>query len=107
MARQQSKIKVPLNALRVDTDVFMYTWASIHPTFEDGEWRVGSTTMAAITFRSPSSSNRCISNGQVSVIARAVMEQLQEERKDEIAALRADIYSDVKVRRSLCVASPI
>lgn len=32
------------------------------------------------------------------MIARAVMEQLQEERKDEIAALRADIYSDVKVR---------
>lgn len=29
------------------------------------------------------------------------MEQLQEERKDKIAALRADIYSDVKVRRSL------
>ena len=29
------------------------------------------------------------------------MEQLQEERKDKIAALRADVYSDVKVRRSL------
>lgn len=47
------------------------------------------------------SSNRNSSNGQVSVIARAVMEQLQEERKDEIAALRADVYSEVKVRRSL------
>eukprot|EP00752_Nemacystus_decipiens_P001485 g1459.t1 len=34
---------------------------------------------------------------QTSVIARAVMEQLQEERKDEIAALRADIYSEVKM----------
>lgn len=29
------------------------------------------------------------------------MEQLQEERKDEIAALRAEVYSEVKVRRSL------
>lgn len=34
---------------------------------------------------------------QVQVIARAVMEQLQEERKDEVADIRADIYSDVKV----------
>lgn len=31
------------------------------------------------------------------MIARAVVEQLQEERKDEIASLRATIYSDVKV----------
>lgn len=31
------------------------------------------------------------------MIARAVMEQLQEEKRDEMAALRADIYSDVKV----------
>ncbi|CAM9308136.1 unnamed protein product [Ectocarpus fasciculatus] len=34
---------------------------------------------------------------QVSVIARAVVEQLQEERKDEIASLRDAIYSDVKM----------
>ncbi|CAM9176054.1 unnamed protein product [Ectocarpus sp. 6 AP-2014] len=34
---------------------------------------------------------------QVSVIARAVVEQLQEERRDEIASLRAAIYSDVKM----------
>lgn len=34
---------------------------------------------------------------QVSVIARALVEQLQEERRDEIASLRAAIYSDVKV----------
>ena len=32
------------------------------------------------------------------MIARAVMEQLQQERNDEIAALRADIYSEIKVR---------
>ncbi|CAM9795518.1 unnamed protein product [Scytosiphon promiscuus] len=34
---------------------------------------------------------------QVSVIARAVMDQLREEKMDDINALRADIYSDVKV----------
>ncbi|CAB1114152.1 unnamed protein product [Ectocarpus sp. CCAP 1310/34] len=34
---------------------------------------------------------------QVSAIARAVVEQLQEERSDEIASLRAAIYSDVKM----------
>lgn len=34
---------------------------------------------------------------QVEVIARAMTEQLQEERKDELAAIRAEICSDVKV----------
>ncbi|CAM9152087.1 unnamed protein product [Hapterophycus canaliculatus] len=34
---------------------------------------------------------------KVSVIARAVMEQLQEEKMDGIAALRADVYADVKM----------
>ncbi|CAN0259132.1 unnamed protein product, partial [Ectocarpus sp. 13 AM-2016] len=34
---------------------------------------------------------------QVSVIARAVVEQLQEDRRDEIASLRAAIYSDVQM----------
>lgn len=37
---------------------------------------------------------------QVEVIARAVMEQLQEERKDEMAAIRAEICSEVKVLRT-------
>lgn len=37
---------------------------------------------------------------QVEVIARAVTEQLQEERKDEMAAIRAEICSEVKVLRT-------
>lgn len=31
------------------------------------------------------------------MIARAVIEQLQEEKKDELAAMREDVYSEVKV----------
>lgn len=34
------------------------------------------------------------------MIARAVTEQLQEERKDELAAIRAEICSDAKVLTS-------
>ena len=34
---------------------------------------------------------------KVEVIARAVTQHLQEERKEEMAAIRAEIYSDVKV----------
>lgn len=55
------------------------------------------TLEVCIVSRGPTSSNRLGPNGQVSVIARAVVEQLHEERKDELSALRADVYSDVKV----------
>lgn len=47
---------------------------------------------AAAPFFSPFSRYR-----QVSAIARAVMEQLQEEKTDEIAALKAEIYAEAKV----------
>lgn len=36
---------------------------------------------------------------QVAVIARAVIEKLREERKEEIEAIREEICADVKVLR--------